>query len=406
MKSTRGLLERFFRDIPLHDLSPTLHDSVTVCRKLGINFLWVDAFCIVQDDPEDKEDEIAQMLNIYSSAVVTIAASRARSVTEGFLGPRLPTQFPHHVFELPYLRTNGQRGCITLIRTKSEAEPLDTRGWTLQERLLSPRTLGFGTLQLRWICQNCRASHVDGWTQRSGNCSSRRDYLEEDLHPLQRWYDAMGEVPKDALGDEFMKAMRSWYFLVRGYTHRNLTEPTDRILAISRMAQIYSKAFGDEYCTGFWKSTLPSSSLWQTEGQLIKPCPKKFQGPSWSWTAINSPVEFPSTFKPEEISLKVLDCATQLENSKNPYGAVREGYAQLAVRRRLLPGILYIEKTPNGDVGYEATASFFTMNDRIISARDNQIFRINSSTKRPTASSIALNDPPRPITLYCSRMGS
>jgi len=75
-------------------------------------------------------------------------------------------------------------------------------------------------------------------------------------------------------------------------------------------------------------------------------------------------VEFPSTFKPEEISLKVLDCATQLENSKNPYGAVREGYAQLTVRGRLLPGILYIEKTPNGDVKYEATASLFAVNDQ------------------------------------------
>ena len=34
-------------------------------------------------------------------------------------------------------------------------EPLSRRGWVLQERLLSPRTLHYSEGQMYWECQNC-----------------------------------------------------------------------------------------------------------------------------------------------------------------------------------------------------------------------------------------------------------
>jgi len=36
-------------------LPQTLRDTIIVARRLGINYLWVDTFCIIQDG-DNKQD--------------------------------------------------------------------------------------------------------------------------------------------------------------------------------------------------------------------------------------------------------------------------------------------------------------------------------------------------------------
>jgi hypothetical protein len=88
------------------------------------------------------------MPSIYSNATVTIAASRAKSTTDGFLHKRLS---PEAILELPCLYPGREMGPINLFPDplgEEEEEPLDKRGWALQERLLSTRVLEYGTRQL------------------------------------------------------------------------------------------------------------------------------------------------------------------------------------------------------------------------------------------------------------------
>ena len=143
VKCTTDTINTWLIEIPFGILPKTIQDSVTVCRRLAIRYLWIDSLCIVQDDTPEKSFEIAQMPHIYRNARLTIAAARARTVREGFLHHRTATEHIQDIFELPYCGP-GADGSITLFRTELGPEPIDERAWTLQERLLSPRTLEFG----------------------------------------------------------------------------------------------------------------------------------------------------------------------------------------------------------------------------------------------------------------------
>jgi hypothetical protein len=69
----------------IEKLPQSIQNAITVIRRLGIRFLWVDALCILQDDSGDKASEISAMWEIYKDAIVTIAAASSASANDGFL---------------------------------------------------------------------------------------------------------------------------------------------------------------------------------------------------------------------------------------------------------------------------------------------------------------------------------
>jgi Heterokaryon incompatibility protein (HET) len=52
-KTIKASLKRHYEGILLEELPKTLQDAVIVTRHLGIQYLWIDALCIVQDEPAD-----------------------------------------------------------------------------------------------------------------------------------------------------------------------------------------------------------------------------------------------------------------------------------------------------------------------------------------------------------------
>lgn len=64
--------------------SKSIHDAMRVVAELGLEYLWVDAVCILQHDTEDMVEEITKMGDIYQGASFTIAASTALGSNEGF----------------------------------------------------------------------------------------------------------------------------------------------------------------------------------------------------------------------------------------------------------------------------------------------------------------------------------
>jgi hypothetical protein len=132
----------------------TLQDAATVVRSLGIRYLWVDAFCIIQDNENDKAKELDQMGKYYKNSTITISACKTSNVNDGFLEDR-PLE---HACCLPmYIPTgNGniwlRKDLDEMHRPGWDMDQLNARGWAFQETILSPRLLRYGVTELIWKC--------------------------------------------------------------------------------------------------------------------------------------------------------------------------------------------------------------------------------------------------------------
>ena len=352
MKCLSSNLVSYGTAIPFEKQPSTIRDAAKVCQGLGLQYLWVDALCIIQDDSNDRSVEIAKMTSIYGNATVTIAAARSSSATEGFLGERFPG--PREGANVSYRCIDGELGSITLVKLDDDVyepvEPIDERGWTLQERLLSSRIIEFGSRQTRWICPETRSSGfsreglTDGW-KRDVSFSSKRktEALDlENIRTTRSTIDFYGR-PRDSQFEEYLNAMEHWENICETFTERHLTESADRAVAISGIAQIFAELSGDQYIAGLWKSCFHSGLLWKIEHNFFSPRnipqPTTYQGPSWSWLSVNGPVKFGQLCRPSECVAEILSCETEPANEKAPYGLIREGSGRLVLAARTASGV-------------------------------------------------------------------
>lgn len=146
--------------------SQTIKDAAQVTRELGLNYIWVDALCIIQDNLDDKKIQIGNMATIYRSAILTIVAAAGQDANHGLPGlnkPRTMTQ-KEVVVRLPSKDRPGFSLMPVLsISKSSRGHPLEgtvwnSRGWTYQESVLSRRTLEFSEQQIFWSCRRAQWS--------------------------------------------------------------------------------------------------------------------------------------------------------------------------------------------------------------------------------------------------------
>jgi hypothetical protein len=123
LKATSSSLLALKENISVGNLPRTLRDAVTVCIKLGLTYLWVDCLCIIQDDQDDLTRELANMPQIYQRAWVTISASTARHVSEGFLHDRQYRSGDIGATSLTYLSKDGISSGAVIV---GETSPTNT----------------------------------------------------------------------------------------------------------------------------------------------------------------------------------------------------------------------------------------------------------------------------------------
>ncbi|KAK3693334.1 heterokaryon incompatibility protein-domain-containing protein, partial [Podospora appendiculata] len=251
LRLTLKTRDTFMRGIPLRSIPKTYCDAIAVTRHLGFRYLWIDALCIVQDDPDDWCRESLRMASIYLNAACTIAAHVASDDDAGFLTKSFAP--------------------LAAARVRHGTSYIQDRGWVFQERGLSPRLLHFCAGRVLF------EDHAGICTTTSwGSTQGMFHVLREGYAPL--------EGPKPDLAD-FDLAPTSWYsVVVVKYSGCKLTYNSDRLPAIAGIARYYGQLDGENrYMFGLWSKTLHVGLLWIAR-DTRRATQREEANPSWSWT--------------------------------------------------------------------------------------------------------------------------
>lgn len=143
-------LAQFQLSIDTDRLPKLFRDAVSVTRGLGLKYIWIDSLCIIQDNEDEWESEASKMEEVFSRAYVTISASSASSSLESLLADR-PDRSAVRV-ETGSGETIYACQSIDDFHRDVELSHLNKRGWVLQERALSRRSIYFTTIQVYWEC--------------------------------------------------------------------------------------------------------------------------------------------------------------------------------------------------------------------------------------------------------------
>jgi hypothetical protein len=329
LKSISTLLHGF----SLSSLPKTIQDAVQVTRAMGVRYLWVDALCILQGSDKvsrkDWKSQSSRMESIYGNAYFTISAAAASDSNEGFLRPRA-CNLPFHIRS----ESGGslREGLVTVMPSELSREwkdePINQRGWTLQERLLSARVISFSWHQTTYLCDSMLAHDDTGVVQKQHAVYRQRapPAHQRDLHTRHN----QTEVSK-------------WGPLVMDYSAREITMAKDKLVAIGALARRYHMVTGDQYLAGLWKSSLHVDLLWSRGDHIFTmyfPAPKigrpkRYRAPSWSWASIDGVVSYVMAHGFSSIRrsrIEFVDYRVKLAADNDPFGMVEDAWLLLRGR--------------------------------------------------------------------------
>ncbi|KAF1999416.1 HET-domain-containing protein [Amniculicola lignicola CBS 123094] len=359
--TTTENIDSMTREIPFDVLPKTFQNAITITRKLCIEYLWIDSLCIIQDSAEDWSKEAARMTQVYHNSAVTIAADGLAKPSGGCCAP-FDTIPPKRNASVAIRCVNSEGiACTVYVRRRLQKDPgngvvahgeivppnistelvrsaLNSRGWTLQERLLAPRILHYSPTELAWECATqlcCECS----LRPTSGNAFKARFFagIENETDEKNPNRSSLGQGNTEMIQSQ---KFAQWAEIVHEFTARKLTYQTDRLPAISGLAGYMQIDESDEYICGLWRANLNRYLLWKVQDDTSKRARsrlhERLSGPSWSWAAVSNRVKFLNYTKDEwKDDVDILDVSYVLTSKNNPFGPVDCGV--LTARGLLVP---------------------------------------------------------------------
>lgn len=159
--ASQETLSQLRKCINLHDLPKLFQDAITLTRQIGIPYLWIDALCTVQDEPQDIAHELSRMTDIYRNSTLTLAAVGQHSVHNDVIRNRIYSHVPVDSGWSrikAYLECTAKDGRFYIYlpcgHPTTLTYPLHKRAWCLQETLLSQRILVLGLGEMYWFCNS------------------------------------------------------------------------------------------------------------------------------------------------------------------------------------------------------------------------------------------------------------
>jgi hypothetical protein len=295
---------------------------------LGIRYLWIDSLCIVQNDREDWEREAPKMADIYGNSFLTLSATAASNSSEGLFPANdstRPVPYGINITDIygeevnVFVRQVVDHEAFTTLGAflgEQNSLPLMRRAWCFQEHILSSRVIQFSKHDIVWECNEMLECSC-GDTQDTG---SQKAIFTQFRNA---WDD-------ENYDEDIMKELyhRCWVqCVVSPYTARLLTEQTDRIVALSGVAQVIESCYNDQYLAGLWRTDVVNGLCWYRQRTDEPPSrrPAEYLAPTWSWASVNSHVRWSHWYiKSSESDIEIIDAkCTQSMNSST--GAVQDG---------------------------------------------------------------------------------
>lgn len=291
-------LEKSKAGISASALPKTFRDAVFVTRKLGIQYLWIDALCIIQDSIEDWRQEVATMGKVYKNALCNIAATGASNSSIGCFWNRNPLLAQPCRIQFQWdLPLDGSFYCIDAsLWPKNIGEaPLNRRAWVTQERILSPRVLHFGEQQIFWECHAREA--CEAFPSGLPRAPDPLTFIvRTGLKRLQPSVRENVNILSEGSTDLGMDGYEYWDAILDIYSRSSLTRPEDKLIALSGLAKEISLILNDNYLAGLWKNRFASQLLWSVSKPNIANNgnppfrPETYRAPTWSWASVDGHV--------------------------------------------------------------------------------------------------------------------
>ncbi|VUC32531.1 unnamed protein product [Clonostachys rosea] len=357
--TTRRNLKQHYFEIPVQKLSQTIKDAITITRRCGLRYLWVDALCIVQDDRSDWQVQAESMASIYQNSLFTISAAggghngrldgcfrerKRRRVRPVDCQRVWPDGSPVYVFADRLATGDG-------IRPRSV---LDTRGWILQEQILSPRILTYSENEIFWDCASLNASESFP--------SGIPTFYDSDLSQrnLRLFKTVLSKGKSWQSPNTKRELVRVyWRKVIENYSARQLSEEGDKLLALSGIAKKTVSIIGDELVFGMWKSFLWRELLWWVKDPDNTIPGEIYSSVSWSWISLHGAISFELAHDSEDyivepcievidVNIWSIDSEDESEPESPSQGEATRSteplIGELTVRGKLIPLLPYLTR--------------------------------------------------------------
>ncbi|KAH6864737.1 heterokaryon incompatibility protein-domain-containing protein [Alternaria rosae] len=340
LSTTDRTLPHRQRGIEFEALPKTFRDAVQVCREIGIEYIWIDSLCIIQEQEtqEDWAKEAPTMGQVYGNSILTISAAAAADSTQGCFKERLglilwPCPIvlfgqSCYLFRYPMNREEiwGNPGDGEW----DVSNVLARRAWVLQEQVLSLRTITFSKDLLIWRCPTLstnekyplgipHAPDISVDSHRLLQCIVNGITSFMPIEPTFGNYDC-------------------WYKIVEEFTSRNLTYEEDRLPAIAGIAKRFGMAVNDSYHAGLWRHDMILGLLWRKRGIAVTCTAKSGGVPSWSWASIKGRVTYSDLLSanhdasriPLSSLVDILDVSDPITHEDHPFGVTSRASLSLS----------------------------------------------------------------------------
>ncbi|KAK6822888.1 hypothetical protein PG987_014433 [Apiospora arundinis] len=315
-------------------------------RRIGLQYIWIDSLCIVQDDEDDWRSESETMAQTYTNSLVTIVAAEAADSREGLL-PRFSVEdydgcyidwplpnahvcrvYVHDVRFYPSIWDVYNR----LRRTgfmASQSAVIFSRAWTMQELLLPSRLLMFTDRGPIWYCNESFQPatdpiplyfepHVKGAYQSLLFESSPGSGIDRPTKLFSEAERRRTYISLSTFAD-------GWTDLVKMYTSRHLTFWQDRLRALAGLAKKFQQQSKAEYVAGLWddKASLPFLLAWNAvpvENRKKTPCgdptecTRSWNPPSWSWASVEGAISWKREIASFRADAQITDISCQWQD--------------------------------------------------------------------------------------------